>query len=117
MKLGSGSVAMVSGYNSDLTPSLGTSTGMAPKSKKSKKGRLLHAIPPFFLFLSFFVGHARGMQKFRGRGSNLSHNYDNAESLVARPPGNSHYNFSSFIWLYPGHMDVSGPGIESKLQL
>ena len=36
-----------------------------------------------------FLGLALGMQKFLGRGSNLSHNSDNVGSLTIRPPGNS----------------------------
>ena len=39
----------------------------------------------FYLFLIFF-GCARGMRNFPGRGLNLSHSSDSAESLTARPP-------------------------------
>ena len=37
-----------------------------------------------------FFGHAHGLQKFPGQGSNPHHSSDNARSLTTRPPGNSH---------------------------
>lgn len=43
-------------------------------------------------FFEFFW-HIRGMWKFPGQGSNAHHSRDNAESLIARPPGNSKIEF------------------------
>ena len=37
------------------------------------------------------VGGANGMQKFPSQGSNPHHGSGNAESLMVRPPGNSHF--------------------------
>ena len=47
----------------------------------------------FLFFFSFSFGCTRGMQKFLGQGSNLSHSSDNTESLTARLPGNSLKSF------------------------
>ena len=43
-----------------------------------------------FLFFSLLFGHAYGMPKFPGQGSDPSHSTwvcDNAESLTSKPPG------------------------------
>ena len=53
----------------------------------------------FWGFLGFF-GHAWGMQKFLGLGLNPSHSSDNAESLTARPPGNSPMVFFILQWAF-----------------
>ena len=41
----------------------------------------------------FFSGHAHGMWKLPGQGSNPYHSSDNTVSLTARPPGKSSYCF------------------------
>ena len=58
------------------------------------------------LFVCFFFGGlAPSIQKFPGQGSNLSHNNDlshssdNAESLTARPPGNSSSTLYKHVFL------------------
>ena len=54
----------------------------------------------FFLFFFFFFGCACGMQKFPSQGSNARRSSDNAESLSARPPGNSqHMWFFLRVWV------------------
>ena len=61
-------------------------------------GSLFLLPPPFF-------GHSRGIWKFLGQGSNLSHSSDpshtsdNARSLTTRPPENSSITF--FFFFYP----------------
>ena len=85
----------------------------------------------FFIIYLFIFGYTHSMQKFPGQGSNLSHSSDNTESLNTRPPENSicivfisvylilFYQecFVLFLWPHPQHMEVSGPGISSELQL
>lgn len=42
-----------------------------------------------FICLFLFFGHVCSMQKVPRQGSNLQHSSDNAQSLMARPPGSS----------------------------
>ena len=63
-----------------LTPVAVQPFDFRPSSEFEVKSRC-----DFFLFF----GHAYGMLKFLGWGSNLSLSSDNAESWTARPPGNS----------------------------
>ena len=56
------------------------------------------------LIFLFFAGHACGMQKFLGQGSNLHHNSDNTASFF-------------FLGLHLQHMEVPRLGVESELQL
>ena len=56
-------------------------------------------VPPEATLLFFFFGCTCGMWKFLGQGLNLSHGSDNAESLTARPPGNSLNLLLCFTWI------------------
>ena len=58
----------------------------------------------YFYFFIFIFCEAWGIGRFPGQGSNLSHSYnpshcsDNAESLAARPPGNSKIFSICYVW-------------------
>ena len=77
----------------------------------------------FFSFFFFFLfGHTHGTLEILGsnrhHSSNLSHSNDYPGSLISRPPGNSFMAFfSPLSQLCSRHMEVSRPGIKSKLEL